>query len=257
MSLRGKTLARALATRGLSAFRICLPSAAVWPESGRARRDGACRGRLWLTRAIVAGSLFCARNVGRQDGRESFVQPISGGCSDGTTSALACRFVAQTLDFGRCILGPSLFNYVKLTTEALSRIEFVLAASTILVGLGLWTRTVFNEARRHAQTKVCAAALAMEELARSSLMTIDGVLEAVVSRIAEQDFAKLASGVRFKRQMAPFWIRRRLVSRSPPLPSCSATWMSEPGQSWRPTRRQPTPSFTARSLTSPPTPHFP
>jgi hypothetical protein len=123
----------------------------------------------------------------------------------------------QTLDFGRCTLVRLLFNYVKLTTEALSRIEFVLAASTILVGLGLWTRTDFAEARRHAEAKVSAAALAMEELARSSLMTIDGVLEAVVSRIAEQGFAQLASGAERDRL-------RRIASR---LPETGAVFIAD------------------------------
>lgn len=93
----------------------------------------------------------------------------------------------------------SLFNYVRLTTEALSRIEFVLAATTIVIGLVLWTRTDFAEAQRSAEAKVSAAALAMEELARSSLLAIDGVLEAVVSRIAEQGLDKLASSGELRR----------------------------------------------------------
>jgi hypothetical protein len=104
-------------------------------------------------------------------------------------------------------LSRSLLNYVKLTTEALSRIEFVLAAS-IVAGLIFWTRTDFAEAHRTAEAKVSAAALAMEELARSSLLAIDGVLEAVASRIAEQGLDKLSSDSEQERL-------RRIASRLP------------------------------------------
>jgi two-component sensor histidine kinase len=102
----------------------------------------------------------------------------------------------------------SLLNYVSLTTEALSRIEFVVAASTIVGGLMLWTWTDFAEARRNAEAKVATAALAMDELARSSLLTIDGVLEAVVLRVVEQGFDKLASAAEKERL-------RRIASRLP------------------------------------------
>ena len=97
---------------------------------------------------------------------------------------------------------------MKLTTEALSRIEFILAATSIIGGLIFWTRTDFAEARRNAETKVSAAALAMEELARSSLLAIDGVLESVASRVAEQGLDKLGSHSEQERL-------RRIASRLP------------------------------------------
>ena len=105
-------------------------------------------------------------------------------------------------------MSRSFLNYVKLTTEALSRIEFVLAATSIIVGLIFWTRTDFAEARRNAETKVSAAALAMEELARSSLLAIAGVLESVASRVAEQGLDNLGSHSEQERL-------RRIASRLP------------------------------------------
>lgn len=111
----------------------------------------------------------------------------------------------------------SLLNYVRLTTEALSRIEFVLAACTILAGLIFWTRTDFAEARRNAEAKVSAAALAMDELARSSLLAIDGVLEAVASKVAEQGLDRFASGSETERL-------RRFASR---LPETGAVFIAD------------------------------
>jgi hypothetical protein len=105
-------------------------------------------------------------------------------------------------------LSRSFLNDVKLTTEALSRIEFVLAATSIVVGLIFWTQTDFAEARRNAEANVSAAALAMEELARSSLLAIDGVLESVASRVAEQGLDKVGSHSEQERL-------RRIASRLP------------------------------------------
>jgi len=87
----------------------------------------------------------------------------------------------------------SLLRYVRLTTEALSRIEFVLAATTIVVGLAFWTWADFADARHNAEIKVSTAALAMDELVGRSLLVIDVVLESVVTRIEEQGLDKLGS----------------------------------------------------------------
>jgi two-component sensor histidine kinase len=103
---------------------------------------------------------------------------------------------------------PSLLNYVRLTTEALSRIGFVVAAATIVLALAFSTWTDFTQARRHAEAKVSAAALAMEELARSSLVAIDGVLEDVVSAVAEHGLERLGSGSEQERL-------RRIAGRLP------------------------------------------
>jgi two-component sensor histidine kinase len=102
----------------------------------------------------------------------------------------------------------SLLNYVRLTTEALSRIEFVVAASAIALGVIFWTRADFIEAHRNAEAKISTAALAMEELARSSLLTIDGALEAIVSRVAELGLDQLALSSEQERL-------RRIASRLP------------------------------------------
>jgi two-component sensor histidine kinase len=77
----------------------------------------------------------------------------------------------------------SLLDYVRLTTKALARIESVLAGVVILAGLALWTWADFEDTRRDAEIKVLAAAIAIEELARHSLLAIDGVLESIVARL--------------------------------------------------------------------------
>jgi hypothetical protein len=64
---------------------------------------------------------------------------------------------------------------------------------------------------------VSAAAPAMEELARSSLLAIDGVLEAVVSRIAEDGPDKPASQGEKERL-------RRMASR---LPKTGAVFIAD------------------------------
>ena len=87
----------------------------------------------------------------------------------------------------------SLLNYLRLTTPALSRIEFVLATATIVAGLSFWTWADFLDVRRNAEAKVSTAALAMDELVRRSLLAIDVVLESVVARAAEQGVDRLGS----------------------------------------------------------------
>ena len=90
-------------------------------------------------------------------------------------------------------LGPSPFNNVWRTTQSLSRLGFVLATITIVASLAFWTWTDFTDVRRDAEAKVSNAALAIDELARHSLLAIDVVLESVVARVAEQGLDKLAS----------------------------------------------------------------
>jgi len=80
----------------------------------------------------------------------------------------------------------SLLDYVRLTTKALARIESVLAGAVIVAGLALWTWADFEDTRKDAEIKVSAAAIAIEELARHSLLAIDGVLESVVARLEVQ-----------------------------------------------------------------------
>jgi len=86
-----------------------------------------------------------------------------------------------------------LFNYVRLTTEALSRIVCAVAITTILAGLAVWTWEDFADARRDAETRVSSAVPALDEFARRSLLAIDVVLEAVGNRVAEQGLDTLGS----------------------------------------------------------------
>jgi two-component sensor histidine kinase len=87
----------------------------------------------------------------------------------------------------------SLRNYARLTINALSRIVLGLASVTIVAGLVIWTWSDFADARNDAETKVSAAAVAMSDLARWSLVAIDGVIESVVASINEKGFDALAS----------------------------------------------------------------
>jgi hypothetical protein len=87
----------------------------------------------------------------------------------------------------------SFLSYVRLTTEALSRIELVLAATAIAAGLAFWTWADFSDAHSDARAKVAAAAVAVDELASRSLLAIDVVLETVVTRAAERGLDTLRS----------------------------------------------------------------
>jgi two-component sensor histidine kinase len=93
----------------------------------------------------------------------------------------------------------SLLSYVRLTTDALSRIEFVLATMAIVAGLAFWTWADFTDAHREAEDKVSSAALAVEELVRHSFLAIDVVLEAVATRSAEQGLDKFQSELEMDR----------------------------------------------------------
>ena len=96
------------------------------------------------------------------------------------------------------MLLSSLLNNLRLTTKALARIECVLAAGAIVAGMTVWTWTDFEDAHRDAETKVSAAAIAVEELARHSLLAIDGVLELVVSRLEEKGLDQLGSATQIE-----------------------------------------------------------
>jgi two-component sensor histidine kinase len=91
-------------------------------------------------------------------------------------------------------------NNVTLTTHALSRVVFGLASAAIIAGLVIWTWLDFADARGDGEARVSAAAAAMSDLARSSLATIDRVIESVVDRINEIGLDGLASDkVRLRR----------------------------------------------------------
>jgi len=76
-------------------------------------------------------------------------------------------------------------NNVNLTTNALSRAALGLASAAINTGLAIWTWLDFADARGDGEARVSATAAAMSDLARSSLATIDRVIESVVARIDE------------------------------------------------------------------------
>jgi two-component sensor histidine kinase len=84
-----------------------------------------------------------------------------------------------------------LLSYVRLTSDALSRLEFILATMAIISGLAFWTWADFTDATAEAETKLSSAALAMDELALRSLLGIDIVLASVISRAADQGLDKL------------------------------------------------------------------
>ena len=91
------------------------------------------------------------------------------------------------------LIGP-LRKYVNLTTNALARVVLLLASVTIIAGLLIWTWSDFADARGDGEAKVSAAVAAMTDLTRSSLATIDRVIESVVTRINEIGLDGFASG---------------------------------------------------------------
>jgi two-component sensor histidine kinase len=85
-----------------------------------------------------------------------------------------------------CVLIRPVLSYFSLTTDALLRIAFVLAAIIIIAGLVFWTWKDFADARREAETKVSTASIAMDELAQRSLLVIDVALDFVVANLEEK-----------------------------------------------------------------------
>jgi hypothetical protein len=83
----------------------------------------------------------------------------------------------------RPVIGQSWMGASSLTTNALSRVILGLASTAIIAGLVIWTWLDFADVRGDGEARVSAAAAAMSDLARSSLATIDRVIESVVDRI--------------------------------------------------------------------------
>src|SRR5215468_10888092 len=77
------------------------------------------------------------------------------------------------------------FSYFRLTTRALSRIQFVVATTAIVAALAIWTSTDFAEVEKDAEVKMSDASLAVSELAGRSLLAIDVVLQSVAARLSE------------------------------------------------------------------------
>ena len=65
-------------------------------------------------------------------------------------------------------------------------IRLGVASAAIVAGLALWTWSDYADARSDAEAKVSAAAVAMSDLARWSLVAIEGVIASVVERINEK-----------------------------------------------------------------------
>jgi two-component sensor histidine kinase len=87
----------------------------------------------------------------------------------------------------------SLLNYVRLPIKTLSISGLVLASTIIIAGLAAWTLSDFSDVLAGAETIVSSTAIAMDSVARNSLEAVDGVLEAVLDRIAEEGIANIAS----------------------------------------------------------------
>jgi len=96
------------------------------------------------------------------------------------------------------------FGHFRPTTRALSRIQFVLATTTIVAVLAFWTWTDFAEVEGDAEAKASVASLAVNELAGRSLLAIDVVLESAATRLSEHDLDKLGSDLEgnYLRQIA-------------------------------------------------------
>ena len=87
----------------------------------------------------------------------------------------------------------SLLNYVRLPTKTLSTIGLLLASTFILAGLAAWTWSDFSDVLADAETIVASTSLAMDDVSRSSLQAVDGVLESVVGRIEKEGIGNLAT----------------------------------------------------------------
>jgi two-component sensor histidine kinase len=91
------------------------------------------------------------------------------------------------------VMMGAFFDYVRPTTAALSRVQFVLATITIAAGLAFWTWTDFAEVERNAEAKASVASLAVCELALRSLLAIDVVLESIARRLSERGLDNFGS----------------------------------------------------------------
>jgi two-component sensor histidine kinase len=88
--------------------------------------------------------------------------------------------------FGSDITMGAFLNHLGPTTRALSRIQFVVATTTIVAALAFWTWADFAELEEAAEAKVSDASLAVSELADRSLLAIDVVLESAAARLSER-----------------------------------------------------------------------
>jgi hypothetical protein len=84
-------------------------------------------------------------------------------------------------------------DYVRLPTRTLSVIALVLASTIIVAGLAVWTWSDFSDVKSDAETIVSTTSLAMDDLTRASLQSVDGVLESLVARIEERGIHRLGS----------------------------------------------------------------
>jgi two-component sensor histidine kinase len=87
----------------------------------------------------------------------------------------------------------SLLKYLRLPSKTLSKIGLVLASIIIVGGLSAWTWSDFSDVLADAETIVSSTSLAMDDVARSSLQAVDGVLESIVNRIEKEGIGSLAT----------------------------------------------------------------
>ena len=86
-----------------------------------------------------------------------------------------------------------LLNYVRAPTKALAIIGLALASTIIVAGLAVWTWHDFSDVLADAETIDRSTAMTMDAIARSSLQSVDGVLEAVVERIDREGIDNFAT----------------------------------------------------------------
>jgi two-component sensor histidine kinase len=77
-------------------------------------------------------------------------------------------------------------SHLRPSTRALSRIQLVVATTTIVAALAFWTSTDLAEVEKAAEVQVSDASLAVSELAGRSLLAIDVVLESVAAKLSER-----------------------------------------------------------------------
>jgi two-component sensor histidine kinase len=94
---------------------------------------------------------------------------------------------------GSGITMGAFLSHLRPTTRALSRIQFLVATTTIVAALAFWTSTDFAEVEKAAEAKVSDASLAVSELADRSLLAIDVVLESAAARLSERGLDNLGS----------------------------------------------------------------